>query len=257
MSGSKSLPTAVEALDDKAKEHKQAQNTKYHVSVARSNISEINSEFDELATRLRDLKYYKTVLEEAFGGSAPTMTAGAVQAIENATGVTQDDLLENVQSDDVGENEVETHLKQIRSAKKQVKSVIQTIENQLESERSAWTTKVEAAEELQKILGGQNADFSRTLNHMHSLLTRELMDTSGSASNFVSEWENATSDWEKHQSLQSFDDFQEKHDLSDDTIEDVKTLSKSQKLTLADVSMETLEEMKRVDEFESAVELSL
>jgi hypothetical protein len=38
---------------------------------------------------------------------------------------------------------------------------------------------------------------------------------------------------------------------------DVKTLSKSQKLTLADVSMETLEEMKRVDEFESAVELSL
>jgi len=261
MSGSKSLHTAVEALDDKAKEHKQAQNTKYHVSVARSNISEINSEFDELATRLRDLKYYKTVLEEAFGGSAPTMTAGAVQAIENATGVTQDDLLENVQSDDVGENEVapevETHLKQIRSAKKQVKSVIQTIENQLESERSEWTTKVEAAEELQKILGGQNADFSRTLNHMHSLLTRELMDTSGSASNFVSEWENATSDWEKHQSLQSFDDFQEKHNLSDSTVEDVKTLSKSQQLTLADVSLDSLEEMKRVDELESAVELSL
>jgi hypothetical protein len=83
------------------------------------------------------------------------------------------------------------------------------------------------------------------------------MDSSGSASKFVSEWENATDSWEKHQSLQSFDDFKEKHDLSDSTIEDVKTLSKSQQLTLADVSMESLEEMKRVDELESAVELSL
>jgi len=73
----------------------------------------------------------------------------------------------------------------------------------------------------------------------------------------VSEWENATDSWEKHQSLQSFDDFKEKHHLSDSTIEDVKTLSKSQQLTLADVSIETLEEMKRVDELESAVELSL
>jgi hypothetical protein len=92
---------------------------------------------------------------------------------------------------------------------------------------------------------------------MHRLLTRDLMDSSGSASKFVSEWENATESWEKHQSLQSFDDFKEKHDLSDSTIEDVKTLSKSQQLTLADVSMESLEEMKRVDELESAVELSL
>jgi hypothetical protein len=73
----------------------------------------------------------------------------------------------------------------------------------------------------------------------------------------VSEWGNATDNWEEHQSLQSFDDFKEKHDLSESTIEDVKTLSKSQQLTLADVSMDTLEEMKRVDELESAVELSL
>jgi hypothetical protein len=83
------------------------------------------------------------------------------------------------------------------------------------------------------------------------------MDSSGSSSKFVSEWGNATDNWEKHQSLQSFEDFKEKHNLSNSTIEDVKTLSKSRELTLADVSMETLEEMKRVNELESAVELSL
>lgn len=278
MSSSQSLPTTVEALENKAKEHRQTQNTKYHVSVARHNISEVNDELDELATRLGDLKYYKTVLEEAFDGSAPTMTGGVVQTLGNATDVTQDDLLENVQGNDVGQDEVdlggsgngdendlkveltsevETHITQIRSAKRQVKTVIETVESKLKSKRSEWTTKIEAAEELQKILGDQNSDFARTLNHMHSLLNRNLMDTSGSASNFVSKWENATTNWEKHQSLQSLDDFQEKHDLSDDTIADVKTLSKSQKLTLADVSMETLEEMKRVDQLESAVELSL
>lgn len=276
MSSSQSLPAAVEALEDKAKEHKRAQNTQYHVSVASHNISDVNDELDELAERLRDLRYYKTVLENAFDGSAPSMTGSAVQVAEKTADVTQEDLLENVQSGEMGEEEadlddsdggsnlgfqltpeVETHIEQIRSAKKQLKNVTETIESQLKSKRDEWSTKVGAAEELQKILGGQNSDFARTLNHMHTLLTRDLMDSSGRASSFVSQWDNATSNWEGHQSLQSFDDFQEKHDLSDSTIEDVKTLSKSQQLTLAGVSLDSLEEMKDVDELESAVELSL
>jgi hypothetical protein len=274
MSGTQSLPTAVDALEDKAREHKQAQNTEYHVSVARHNIREINSELDDLEVALRDLRYYKTVLEEAFDGSTPTMLSSAVQAAETAVEVTQDELLTNVQSNDMDEgetvleedrtgleveltSEVETQRNQIRSAKRQVENVSETIQERLESKRDTWSTRVSAAEELQKILGSQNSDFARTLNDMHKLLTRDLMDSSESASAFVFDWENAIEDWEKHQSLQSFDDFKEKHDLSDSTIEDVKTLSKSQQLTLADVSIETLEEMKRVDELESAVELNL
>jgi len=79
MSGTQSLPTAVDALEDKARKHKQAQNTQYHVSIARHNISEVNSELDDLEEALRDLRYYKTVLEDAFGGSAPTMLGSAVQ----------------------------------------------------------------------------------------------------------------------------------------------------------------------------------
>ncbi|WP_262174366.1 hypothetical protein [Haloarcula laminariae] len=274
MSGTQSLPAAVDALKDKALEHKRGENAKYTISVAQYNINEINSELDDLEEALRDLRYYKTVLEEAFDGSAPTMLGSAVQTAENAVDVTQDELLGNVQRSEMADEEVsldqddtepeveltpevETQIRQIRSAKQQVENVSETIQGKLESNRDTWSTRVSAAEELQKILGGQNSDFSRTLNHMHRLLTRDLMDSSGSASKFVSEWENATDSWEKHQSLQSFDDFKEKHDLSDSTIEDVKTLSKSQQLTLADVSTDTLEEMKRVDELESAVELSL
>lgn len=274
MSSTQSLPAAVNALNDKAREHKQAQNTKYHVSVAQHNISTVNSELDELEEVLRDLRYYKTILEEAFDGSAPTMLSSAVQTAENAVAVTQNELLENVQGSDMLEDdvaldgaereltveltpEVESHLSKIRSAKHQVDSVSETIQAKLKSKRDTWSTRVNAAEELQRILGSHNSDFARTLNQMQQLLSQELMDSSGSASTFVSNWETATTNWEKHQSLQSFDDFKEKHNLSDSTIEDVKTLSKSQQLTLADVSMETLEEMKRVDELESAVELSL
>lgn len=276
MSSTQSLPTVVEALEDKAKEHKQAKNTKYHVSVARHNISEVNGELDDLVESLEDLRYYKNVLEEAFDGSAPTMTSSAVQAAEKAVETTQEGLLEKVQSGDVGTEEadlegdedsnnpevqltpeVQKQIQQIQSAKRQVDNVRETIESQLESKRDEWNEKVNAAEELQKILGGQNGDFSRILNHMHELLNRKLMKPTGTGSAFVSEWENAVSNWEEHQSLQSFDDFQKKHNLSDSTVEDVKTLSKSQQLTLADVSLDSLEEMKRVDELESAVELSL
>lgn len=278
MSSTQSLPAAVKALEDKATEHKQAENTQFHVSVARHNIREVNSVIEDLVENLEDLQYCKTVLEEAEGidGSSPTMITSAVQAAETAIEDTQEELLENVKSDDFGDGEaelnseddsgnpeievtpeVETQIEQIRSAKRQVDNVRQKIERKLESGRDEWSTKVSAAEELQKILGNQDGDFARTLNQMHTLLTRKLMDSSESASSFVAQWNNAVSNWEKHQSLQSFDDFQERHDLSDSTIEDVKTLSQSRQLTLADVSLDTIEEMKRVDELESAVELSL
>lgn len=276
MSSTQSLPAAVEALEDKAREQKQAENTQYHVSVAQHNIREVNSELDDLITSLRDLRYYKTVFEEAFDGSAPMLVSSATQSAEKAIESTQEQLLEDVQSSlaDDGETElgsdtdngnleveltpkVSKQISQIQSATQMVDNVTEQIESQLESKQNAWSTKVSAAEELQKILGGQDGDFATTLNHMHTLLTRKLMDSSGSASNFVSQWTNAVSNWEQHQSLQSFDDFQEKHDLSDSTVEDVKTLSQSGELTLADVSLENIKEMKRVDELESAIELSL
>ncbi len=276
MSSTQSLPTVVEALKDKARKKKQAKNTKYHVSVAQHNIREVNSELDDLITSLRDLRYYKTVFEEAFDGSAPMLVSSATQSAEKAIESTQEQLLEDVQSSLADDGEIELgsdtdddnleveltpkvskQISQIRSAKQMVDNVTEQIEGQLESKQKAWSTKVSAAEELQKILGGQDGDFATTLNHMHTLLTRKLMDSSGSASNFVSQWTNAVSNWEQHQSLQSFDDFQEKHDLSDSTVEDVKTLSQSGELTLADVSLETIKEMKRVDELESAIELSL
>lgn len=273
MSEPQSLPTAVNALENKAREYKQAQNTEYHVSLARHNIREINSELDDLEEALRDLRYYKTVLVEAFDGVPPTMNS-AVHSAENALEVTQEDLLASVQSGDMedGETDLEEDLtgleveltaevkkqrNQIQSAKRQVENVNEKVQAKLRSKRDRWLERVNDAEKLQQILGSPNPDFVRTLNHMHQLLTRGVMDSNLSASKFVSEWENAIDNWKKHQSLQSLDDFKEKHNLSDSTIEAVKTLSKSQQLKLADVSIETLQEMKRVDELKSAVELGL
>lgn len=284
MSSSQSLPTTVEVLEEKAREHKQAQNTQYHVSVAEYNISELNGELDEFAECLRELKYYKTVLEDAFDGSVPSKTIDAVQMAEKVTEVSQEDLLTNVQRDDVGQeetdhggsdtdssrrveveltDEVETQTDQIDAAKNQVQEAtdrIQTlIENGRESWRGsdAWKEKISAAEELQSILGRQSSEFNRALNHLRRLLNQELMNSSESAAEFVRQWERATSNWEKHQSLQSFDSFQDEHDISDSTIGDIRKLSESKRLTLADVSLDSLEEMKSVDELEQSVKLSL
>jgi hypothetical protein len=276
MSDVQSLPAAVEALEDKARTHKQADNIDFHASVAQHNISRVNEELDELVERLRDLRYYKRVLERAFDGSA-TSVASTVQVAEQVADVTQDDLLSNVRGGEMMETdvdlddespsqsqpevkltpEVEKQIKRIQSAKEQAKSAAETVRAQLEGKQESWLTRVEAAEELQRIIGGGNSGFAKTLNHMHNLLTRELLDPSGSASTFVSKWDSATDDWERHQSLQSLDDFQQKHDLADSTIDDVRTLSQSRELTLADVSIESLREMKGVDELESAVNLSL
>lgn len=284
MTSSQSLPTAVEALEGKAREHKQAQNTQYHVSVARHNISELNEALDDLADSLRELRYYKTVLEEAFGGTAPTMTVDAIQLAQKTTAVTQDDLLTNVQGEDMDQDEldldasdstssgqvevqltseVETHIKQIEAAKSQAEGVRKSIKTRIKKGGTdwwgtkEWKEKIRAAEELQSILGSQSTEFNRALNRLRELLNQELEYTGQKATKFVREWEHATSEWEKHQSLQSFGSFQDEHGLSDSTVDEIRKLSKSEQVTLADVSLDSLEEMKSVEELESSVNLSL
>lgn len=284
MSSSQSLPAAVEALEGKAKEHRQAQNTQYHVSVAEHNISELNDTLDDLVDSLHELKYYKSVLEDAFGGSVPTVAVDAIQMAKKTADVTQAELLANVQSDDVRQEEasldetnddsggrvavklteeVETQISQIEAANRQLDRAIEEIKTRIENGgenwrgANEWKEKVRAAEELQSILGRQSTEFDKALDQIRRLLSRELMDSSDSATTFVNQWDRATSNWEQHQSLQSFDAFQEEHDLSDSTVDDIQKLSKSERLRLADVSLDSLEEMKSVDELESAVELSL
>lgn len=275
MSIEQPLPAVVEALEDKAKKHKQAENTQYHVSVAEHNVSEVNEELKELVSHLQELKYYKSVLEDAFDGDAPTMVVNAVANAEKIANVSQDDLLQYVQTGEMtgevdfeaggGQDqptvkrtpEVQKHIKRIENVNKQIENVNNNITRELKNERDKWSTKVRAAKELQKIIGASGSDFAQTLNQMHKLLTRELLDTDGGARNFVVQWERLVEEWEEHQSLQSLDDFQRKHDLSDITIGDIERLSKSKKLTLADVSLDTLEQMKDVDELASAVSLNL
>jgi hypothetical protein len=275
MSSTQSLPAVVEALEDKAKKHRQAENTQYHVSVAEHNIREVNTELNKLISKLQDLKYYKTVLEEAFDGEPPTMLDSTVKDGKKIAKVNQVDLLQYVQSGEMtGEVDLEAgsqqgqpivertpdvrkHISTTERVNKQLENVNDQLVRDLKKEREEWSTKIEAAEQLQKIIGAGSSDFATTLNQMHRLLTQKLLKTEGGAQNFVVQWERSVGEWEEHQSLQSLDDFQRKHGLSDATIDDVERLSKSRKLTLADVSVDTLEEMKEVDELASAVSLNL
>jgi hypothetical protein len=270
MSRDQSLSEAVKNIEQKAAEHGQAQKTQQHVGVARRNIIRINNEIDGLEATLEDLQHYKTVLENAFDGSTPRSMDSAVEDAKDAVEFTQAELLDSVQKGNLtggndkegsGEEqltpEIKEQISEVQSSKEQLKEVVESIRDELKNRRNIWMERIDSADELQEILDEQNSDFSQTINHLRELLTEDLLDTGGDASEFVFRWERATDNWESYRSLQSFDDFQRKHSLSDSTVEDIKKLSGSQQLTLADVSLESLEEMKRVDELESATELSL
>lgn len=285
MSETQSLPTVVEVLASKAQEHKQVQNTHYHLSVAQHNIRELNAQLESLAESLRELKYFKTVLQDAFGGSPPSITGNAMELAEDSIEVSQEELLENVQSGDVriedvdiddtdfeGGSErlevdltdaVESQLNEIQTAERKIEAATENIKTTIkhggENWRGTddWKDKISAAEELQSILGTDNSEFKKALNDLRRLLKQDLMDTGEGARKFVRQWDRAVSEWEKHQSLQSFDSFKEEHGLSDSTIDEIRKLSESKRLTLADVSLDTLQEMKSVADLEKSVNLSL
>jgi len=76
----------------KAKKQKQAENTQFHVSVARHNIRAVNSELDALIASLRETSILQNRVRRGFDGSAPTLVSSAAQSAKKAIESTQEKL---------------------------------------------------------------------------------------------------------------------------------------------------------------------
>jgi len=252
MSESATISEAVARIEDKAEQKEATESIEDSVDDASSALNRINRSLDDLAEAVEELQFFRQILDEAFSGEEPESVHSAIQAAENAVDADREDMVETLR-----EGAPEQVRSEISAATDQVKDASQKVRTRLNDDYwREWKERVSSAQELQRIIGSQNDEFARTIEWIERLVTKDMQNPQKRAKSVISEWENATAQWSDHQDLQGLSAFQETHDLSDNTIQSIQTMSQDS-VALSDVDIEVLRELKRIPDLEESIDLEI
>jgi hypothetical protein len=92
---------------------------------------------------------------------------------------------------------------------------------------------------------------------MRKLITQKIFNTGNSATSVVKEWGRAKAQWEEGEGFHGLDAFQSEHGLSDETMDAIERLSQHNSLTLENLDIDVLREMKSVKRLSEEVEIQI
>lgn len=251
-SADRDLSAVVSDIEAKAERKDRANTLERQLEEARGSLRGVNRELNDLEQSLSELLFYRDVV---FGAFDPSRQFGVDQAVAEITEVvtySDDDLVDKLLA-----SEIEQYRGDVRDAEATVSSVSDELVRYLDEKRSEWLDRVNRARELQQIIGASQNDFATTVDWIEELITTKMRNPSNSPSAVIREWENATEQWEQHQELQDLSAYQDKHDLSDDSIEVIQSLSQSSTVTLDAIDRQVLEELQSVDDLAESITLRL
>lgn len=259
MSNAATLSEAVGAIEKQAAQKEKAENIDKKVAAAQGTVSNLNGDVGELAEAVEMLQFYRQLLDEMFEGSEPPSVQSALDQAESAVQSDKTDIV-NALVENTGGGQgtpINELRKDVTAATSSVNKATESVKERLRGYESEWKERLSSARDLQEIIGGQNDEFAKTVRWLEEIITTNMWEPERTTSTVITNWENATQQWENHQDLQGLDAFQETHGLSDEAVEAVERLSSRSSLTLADVDVDVLRELKSIDQLSNAVELSI
>jgi hypothetical protein len=267
MTTKKSLAEVVAEIGDKATREENAEQIDQKVTIAQTFISRLNSDLETLASDVADLQFYREVLDGAFGINPPGDKS--IRKARDAVSKEQNDIVQTLISDGIEVDneemnegtpvgaEFDAYRKEIRSAQDAVEDDIEKAKSRLRDTKSDWLDKIESAEGLLDIIGGTNDKFANTVSWMRKLITQKIFNTGNSATSVVKEWGRAKAQWEEGEGFHGLDAFQSEHGLSDETMDAIERLSQHNSLTLENLDIDVLREMKSVKRLSEEVEIQI
>lgn len=246
------LSTVVSDIESKAERKERANTLERQLEEARGSLRGAKRELDDLEGSLSQLLFYRDVVFGAFDPDRSFGVDEAVAEVAEVVTVSEDELVDQLLA-----SEIERYRGDISDAESSVSDVSNEFVQFLESKRTEWADRISRARELQEIIGASQNDFATTINWIETLINTKMRDPSNTPSAVIREWENATKQWAEHQELQDLSAYQETHDLSDDSIDVIQSLSKSSTVTLDAIDPHVLEELQSVDDLAESITLRL
>lgn len=244
------LNAELDALEEKAEEYDTRTNTEQRVKEAKADLSELNRALRKLKTTLDDFEQQAGILTQVFGESQLSEAVAARDKVRSLVAVSQDDILDIIE--DTSQS-LSGHIDDIREIREKVKNVTRDINEKLESIQRDKLSDAKTAENIQRIVG-ENREAMSTISDYKSFL-KSILNSLDSVSQLKKRWqglekafENLDTDWKG---------FQQRHSLSDETIDDLRDLSQDGEVKLAKLNAHSVSEMMEVPELRSTIKVSI
>lgn len=245
-----SLKEELNALEDKAEEYDTRTNTEKRVKQAETVLSELNRALRKLKTTLEDFEQQAGILTQVFGESLPSDAVTARDKARSLIAFSQDDILDIIEDTT---QSLSAHIDDVRETRETVEDATRDLNEKLKSINRNKLSDVKTAENIQRIVG-EDREAMSTISDYKSFLN-SILNPIGSVSQLKTRWqslqeafENLDTDWKG---------FQQRHGLSDKTIDDLRDLSQDGEVKLANLNAHSVSEMMEVPELRSTIKVSI
>lgn len=245
------LEERVNELEQKANRVEQSKNTEQKIKQATVGIKRISTRLDTVQQKTDELRFFVHFFEEGFDESRPGSVQPKLRTAMNKIEISDDELLAAAQEDRLTDLE-----DQVEEAEELVDGAIDMVKINIRTEQEKWLSDLDSAMELNRIIGG-DSEFQDLIRRMRKFLTQKIWDTSKSPSRLANQWNRYEQKWKDNTGRHGWETFQREHGLDDDTVEELQQFSDDDPVRLSDLSIETLKDIKRVSELESALQIEV
>jgi len=247
------LDRRIQKLEKKAERIQNAQDTDTQAESARESLARLQSKMSSIEDTASELGFYVAVLEDVFDGTRPTAVDSALLAAKRAVDIDDETLLTDAEN-----RRLSDHINDISEAEDDLRRVRDSVTKTIEREhQNSWEDDLDSASQLNQIIGGKHSEFESLINSIRSFLNQDVWKSSNSPTVLSQRWAELQRKWEENSGKHGWEPFQEEHGLSNKTIEEIKQFTSQDTVHLSDFSISSLEEIKGVEELESALEVSL
>jgi len=252
------LEGAIQNLEKKADQYQQATNFEAKLTEYTSDASSAKSSVYGLQSRIEEMERFYAIYSEVFapgdGPDDPEDIEGLVQDARNrarmALDRTPDDYWELIDG-----GETDDYESKVQTARSKVDKARQTLRDALNRRQNYWEERVETGRTVLTLMS-DTGEAERLLNDIEQFVSNQIWDDSISITSLDAEWQGIQRKLESG-TVADWDEFQKKHDLSRDTIDQLKRLAQGERVSFDDLDRGVVEDMLGVDDLRNALEVTL
>lgn len=245
-----SLDSKLDSLEQKATEYDTRTNTEQRVDKAEKDLKRLNRALSRLENSLNEFERQRGILAEVFEQSPPPEAASAYDEARSIADITQDDVLDII---DDGSRSLSGHVDEVQETRETVNGARHAVDEQLKTIQKERVADANTAKSIQKLVG-ENPEATRTISQYRSFVN-SILNPKSSVPQLKSQWQGLEKAFQNLDT--NWEGFRQRHGLSQQTIEDLKKLSRKGEVDLDDLSDTSVSEMLDVPELRSTIKVSL
>jgi hypothetical protein len=245
------LQTVVDEIESKASDYRKAEQFDQTVDQYTDDLRSIKRSLGQVQRDLESLEFFTGVAVDVLevDSDVPAVVTDARRDVRSLVERDETEFYRIVDEGRTGQ--FEQRVQQVHS---EVNTARSAVEELLREEQREWNRRIESARNVHRIFGG-STEATRTFDDIESFVQREMWDEGNSITGLDSTWSGLIQSWRRV--AIDWSTVQQRHDLSDDSIEVLQGLANGDRVRLGQLDGGVAGELLSISDLHGAIELTI